>query len=656
MLWAGIFGLLGVLLLPSHASASLNTRGLTGVDIVSRTARWADETMRYATRPEYKKFLATKPTIPDSDDDTMKVDTKKTATDYVMAYFAGEFSLKKVWTKEWGKFLFRPLQIAKNKTKIIIHHTATNDALPTTDAQEKTYMQNTYTFHAFTRWWGDIGYNFVIMPSGKIYEGRKGGKNVVAAHASWNNTPSIGISLVGNFVDTEPTQAQIDALVALSTELARTYGIDPLKTAHYFRTSKIFPYVEVLDHPSIVGHTDAWFTACPWALLYALLDPIRIEVSHRLQWMTPMSVVVPRTPISAVNTSIPMPLLSYSTAASTQGGGVAPLSMRDAYMVAHPTVKPSSSSIKRLDGAPREGDIAKIEKSPVRVLLYEISAQNAWTLQCSPTCVMKFAGGSRTVSVVRVMTSGDQFLVTWGATKPTQNRLMKAFAISAGEQWIVTITDYARKTSDNIGLNTFRQTLLFAFGPMKYLDGTSKPSTPQIINMLSLPHYMRGIGEASDNQSQTKAQVLALLSKAYAMYYMGGAIRHPSIPEKALYNAIDDPRMFQKYVGAWWEQHSTLRASALSATEWKYLVYNSVLPILPYFHCSAGFTRSGNEKRGWKDTPYLASVADEEGSCGDGEFQGHGVGLSGKWASAMADAGKSVQDIIGYYYNGVIVR
>ena len=47
--------------------------------------------MRYATRPEYKKFLATKPTISDSDDDTAKVDVKKTATDYVMAYFAGEF-------------------------------------------------------------------------------------------------------------------------------------------------------------------------------------------------------------------------------------------------------------------------------------------------------------------------------------------------------------------------------------------------------------------------------------------------------------------------------------------------------------------------------------------------------------------------------------
>ena len=165
---------------------------------------------------------------------------------------------------------------------------------------------------------------------------------------------------------------------------------------------------------------------------------------------------------------------------------------------------------------------------------------------------------------------------------------------------------------------------------MKYIDGTSKTTTPQIINVLSLQHYMRGIGEASDNQSQTKANVLALLSKAYAMYYMGGTIRHPSVPEKALYNAIDDPRMFQKYVGAGWEQHSRQRPAALTATSGKYLVYADTLPILPYFHCSAGFTRSGNEKRGWKDTPYLMSVADDAGSCGDGEFQGHGVGLSGK--------------------------
>jgi N-acetyl-anhydromuramyl-L-alanine amidase AmpD len=75
---------------------------------------------------------------------------------------------------------------------------------------------------------------------------------VVGAHATRNNTPSIGIALVGNFVDKQPTQAQIDALLGLTTQLSRTYAIDPLRTATYFSSSKIFPYVVAQENRSIV--------------------------------------------------------------------------------------------------------------------------------------------------------------------------------------------------------------------------------------------------------------------------------------------------------------------------------------------------------------------------------------------------------------------
>ncbi|HBB03823.1 TPA: hypothetical protein DCZ39_02895 [Patescibacteria group bacterium] len=40
------------------------------------------------------------------------------------------------------------------------------------------------------------------------------------------------------------------------------------------------------------------------------------------------------------------------------------------------------------------------------------------------------------------------------------------------------------------------------------------------------------------------------------------------------------------------------------------IMYNGYVPILPYFSCSAGFTRSAKEKRGWNDTPYLQSKLD----------------------------------------------
>lgn len=93
-----------------------------------------------------------------------------------------------------------------------------------------------------------------------------------------------------------------------------------------------------------------------------------------------------------------------------------------------------------------------------------------------------------------------------------------------------------------------------------------------------------------------KTKVLALLTKAYALYYIGGSSVHPSIPAGVVYNAIDDPRFFQKYVGVTWEQKSKNWSSALAQTTNEYVVYHDILPILPYFHCSPGFTRSAREK------------------------------------------------------------
>ncbi|MDR0650130.1 MAG: hypothetical protein LBG59_01650 [Candidatus Peribacteria bacterium] len=73
---------------------------------------------------------------------------------------------------------------------------------------------------------------------------------------------------------------------------------------------------------------------------------------------------------------------------------------------------------------------------------------------------------------------------------------------------------------------------------------------------------------------------------------------------------------------------------------------------MPYFSCSAGFTLSAAEKRGWKDTPYLQSVFDFS-ACKD--FEGHGVGLAGKGAEYFAQKGMKAEEILQRYYPGVEV-
>jgi peptidoglycan hydrolase-like amidase len=81
-------------------------------------------------------------------------------------------------------------------------------------------------------------------------------------------------------------------------------------------------------------------------------------------------------------------------------------------------------------------------------------------------------------------------------------------------------------------------------------------------------------------------------------------------------------------------------------------LYSWYVPILPYFSCSAGFTWSAKDKRWWTDTPYLQARFDFV-PCFD--FDGHGVGLSGKGSQYLASQWRDIQKILDYYYPGVVL-
>jgi N-acetylmuramoyl-L-alanine amidase len=628
-----------------------NVWWLSDVPVFSRAQRGADESWRYSTRPEYSsaiaKAAAAAASQSDGDDSDQKQSTSQIALKYVLDAFGGEFVIHRVRKAEWWKKLYWPLQIVKKKTKILVHHTASEPGSIRTIDDEKQYIQGVYKYHAFTRWRGDIWYNFMIMPSGRIYEWRKGGVWVVGAHATWNNSPSIGIALVGNFVAATPTQAQIDALAALSTSLATQYTIDPNESTVYFRKSTSRPYIEVTTHPRIAGHTDAGWTACPGAKLYELLPALREEISHRLAGQAPQQIIVPSI-VSVVWQQWWTQLWWLSS--PTPAWWLLPKTPREAYCTTSSCVS-SKAVVQRMDEAPSLADIPALLRTPVRVLLYDVSTTHTtWDLQCEGTCFLQYPGGKRRVSSAMITEESTWFLITRSGGAVHKEKV----AYTASKEWAVKINNYERKTSDWIGLNVWRESLLFTTGPLKKIWGGVE-TAHQVINVVSYDHYMQGIGEATDSQSQTKANVLALLAKQYVLFYTNTAARHPSIPEGAVYNTIDDPRLFQKYLGKGRESISSKWPRALDATRTRVVAYDQKVPLLPYFHCSAGFTRSAQEKRGWTDTPYLMSVSDELGACESEQFEGHGVWLSGKWASAMADAGKSMEDIIEYYYPGVKV-
>lgn len=103
-----------------------------------------------------------------------------------------------------------------------IHHTFNNNDIPENadPSVEKAAMRSIQTYHMTStegdKPWSDIGYNYIIFPSGRIYEGR--GKNVRGAHAYGANDEP-GISFYGNFTSVLPTSEALKSLGWLIKEL-----------------------------------------------------------------------------------------------------------------------------------------------------------------------------------------------------------------------------------------------------------------------------------------------------------------------------------------------------------------------------------------------------------------------------------------------------
>ena len=139
----------------------------------------------------------------------------------------------------WGKLpvvsrsSWQPRPVVRNNLdamqrprRITIHHSAMyfRDTGQRAAAAQINRIQRD---HMRNRSYGDIGYHFLIDPSGRIWEGRK--LRYQGAHASGNNNiGNIGVCLLGNFVRQKqgqgPTSAQIESMEGLVMQMMQRYG------------------------------------------------------------------------------------------------------------------------------------------------------------------------------------------------------------------------------------------------------------------------------------------------------------------------------------------------------------------------------------------------------------------------------------------------
>lgn len=158
----------------------------------------------------------------------------------------------------------------QSATHVIIHHTTGDIGYGDTYSQMRAiWHHHRYRTNSDGSVWGDIGYNYVIDGYGNVFEGRFGGENVVGGHAYPYNWGSIGISIMGDYVNHDISDASRSSLTDV---MAKKFGDRNLyPTGNRVIEAKNVNGNKVSDYwgrttPSlngIIGHRDANPTACP---------------------------------------------------------------------------------------------------------------------------------------------------------------------------------------------------------------------------------------------------------------------------------------------------------------------------------------------------------------------------------------------------------
>lgn len=670
-----IFIMLWIALLLGNSKIFAADWNLPWIIIISREERWANESIRLTSYSYWQSVLASRAANQKALDElratnytaylkkvaeSEKANEKKnTANVYLNKNFYNDMYTDRAntlynWESIWWTEYHR-----NKKTKIIIHHTASDNTTIKTQQDAIDYIKYVYKYHTLTNARWDIWYNFIIDPFWNIYEGRAWWEWTIWAHAKRNNTPSIWIALIWNFEEVQPTKEAIDSLIKLTAALVQKYNINPNWTTYYHKDSSTSPYVQSSKNYTIAWHRDAGTTACPWKYVYEILPYIRSSVSDIINWKQRVSsesiwlqshnVSWTTTKTNKTTTPTSTTKLTYEYFESKQSK-IAPIvrQLRSDYASKNDITSATNYSDKIVWKISLT-QANSLMKQDIKVLLYELTQDyNEYKISCEWWCTFFFdwnsvSSNSGEITIwVRdtfVLYINDETYTTQKITITSKNN-------------IITINNYTRKSYAWIPRNTFHWSLIFQKDYMK--DKKWNQSYKNIVvNKLPFGEYMKWIVETNDTETQTKNDVMALISKSYALFYMDSSNQHPNIPSEATYNAVDDADIFQKYVWAWLEKTLKKWYIALTKTENKIVMYNNIVPILPYFSCSAWFTFTAYEKRWWKDTPYLQSRFDLW-ICSDKKFSWHWVWLSWLWAERRAkNFGRSYSDILKYYYPGI---
>ena len=169
---------------------------------------------------------------------------------------------------------------------LLVHHTSSPNNYRGT---QRDLIRIAYAFHTGpAKRWNDVAYNFFIGQDGTVWEGRAGSLDgpVEASASGGSQGFAQLVCLLGDFTDFTPPAAMQDSLVHLLAHLAHRYDLSTWKDARAqfnSRGSDRWKAGSFIETPTISGHRDMTYTACPGEAAYRLLPEWRRRVHPLVQ-------------------------------------------------------------------------------------------------------------------------------------------------------------------------------------------------------------------------------------------------------------------------------------------------------------------------------------------------------------------------------------
>lgn len=292
-----------------------------------------------------------------------------------------------------------------------------------------------------------------------------------------------------------------------------------------------------------------------------------------------------------------------------------------------------------IEAIPLNGDVNLLPAEPmIRVgLLRTLDSRSVIQAMSVPVLVQQ-AG-----STVCRLSAGQQASVAYDRTSRVYI-LGEACSGQSSTQYVfkaednlspMRVTDYGRND------NTFRAQL-----ELRYTPATD---SVWLINELPIEWYLKGIAETSNVSPMEFKRTLLTTARTYAMYHVQRGTKHAD----EFYTV--DARYDQVYRGYGHELRAPTIAQAVDATRGQIVTYQGRLAITPYFSRSDGRTRGWGEVWGGASSyPWIVSVPVPQ-DIGR-TLWGHGVGMSATGALDMANEGRSYEEILKHFYQGIELR